>query len=376
MGAGQIQSPKLQRYPKRDHLGFCTRLSSASHPTQVFGSHTHDEKTILAWRAHYTEKIAVAQFLLHGLRKAGLVGGRNAPGASLGVIRSMVWQSLDHGRATARSLDEGHSPIRKKLESFQNSVLREVLGLSKSAPKLALFGETGDLPDAWRERRKNMLIAAQMLTSDTSSIPYRVAMEANSASPKVGLFHYISTLLAEHGSQKRDTTEFKSKEEINDWIARRAAYEWRQGILGSTRLYNTYSQTKDLQLRGYLTTDFKGRQVLTKIRADDLELGASSYRGIGQSRTDACKTCKIPLLVETNEHFVLHCAALADARRRHPEVFSWIRERNPERSMAMIILAFPNNATEDIPRAKLVGEFLFDLWSTRATLLELRNTLR
>jgi hypothetical protein len=150
----------------------------------------------------------------------------------------------------------------------------------------------------------------------------------------------------------------------------------RQGILGSTRLYNTYSQTKDLQLRGYLTTDFKGRQVLTKIRADDLELGASSYRGIGQSRTDACKTCKIPLLVETNEHFVLHCAALANARKRHPEVFSWIRERNPERSMAMIILAFPNNATDDIPRAKLVGEFLFDLWSTRATLLELRNTLR
>ena len=97
----------------------------------------------------------VATLLLCALRSAGLIGGRNAPGQSLGIIQSMVWQTIDHGRATAHSEEVGHGQVRKQLEAFQVAALREILGLSKVAPKLALFGETGDLPDRWRERRNN-----------------------------------------------------------------------------------------------------------------------------------------------------------------------------------------------------------------------------
>ena len=288
------------------------------------------------WKAHYAEKLRTALFLLYNLRSAGLIGGRNSPAAALGVVRSMIWQTMDYGRATARSLDGDHAGVRKKLEAFQISVLREVLGLSKSAPKLAVFGESGDLPDAWRERRKQMSIAFQMITAESSSVAHRVAMEASSASPKVGLFLRVSNLLAEHDIEARDITDFKNKTEISNWIARRASTEWKEDIAASTRLIDTYAWTKDLRMRGYLKEDFKGRQILTKIRADDLELGADSYRGKGNSKADTCMTCQSSLAIETRDHFLIHCPALLEARERHPTIREWIRTSTPERAVATI----------------------------------------
>ena len=99
------------------------------------------------WVAHHMEKIGIANFILFRLRAEGLIGGRNAPGATLEIIRSKVWQVLDYGRATAPSTTRGHSQIRRKLETLQLRTLREILGLSNSAPILAVYGESGDLPD-------------------------------------------------------------------------------------------------------------------------------------------------------------------------------------------------------------------------------------
>jgi len=140
----------------------------------------------------------------------------------------MVLQVLDYGRATAPTSTRGHSRIRKKLEALQLRVLREILGLSNSAPKLAVYGETGDLPDSWREKKKQMQIAFRMLNSDQSSIPYRVAREAHAASPKVGLFLRVSQILAEQEGETKTIDEFKSKAEINRWISRAASGEWKR----------------------------------------------------------------------------------------------------------------------------------------------------
>jgi hypothetical protein len=127
--------------------------------------------------------------------------------AALEIVRSMVWQILDYGRAMAPSSARGHAHIRKKLEALQLRVLREILGLSSSSPKLAVYGESGDLPDTWRERRKH-----QMLASDKTSLPYRVAKEANEASPKVGLLYEVSVTLATLGEPGRSVESFRNKD--------------------------------------------------------------------------------------------------------------------------------------------------------------------
>ncbi len=277
------------------------------------------------WVAHLTEKLGVALFILFGL----LIGGRNAPGAALGVVRSMVWQVLDYGRATAPSATRGHAQIRSKLEAFQLKTLREILGLSNSAPILAVYGESGDLPDIWRERRKQLQIAFQMLSSPQTSLPRKVAREADTAVPKVGLFLRVSEILANHGGTQLRIEDFKSKTEIRRWIDRAAEEEWRGGIAQSSRLTSTYRSSTELRLRGYLKSDFRGRQTLTKFRADDLELEAASYRGRGGSYVDFCSTCQAKDCVETRAHFALQCEALTSVRNKHENIVRMIKNSRP-----------------------------------------------
>jgi hypothetical protein len=110
---------------------------------------------------------------------------------------------------------------------------------------------------------------------------------------------------------------------------------------------------------------------LTKLRADDLALGAASWRGRGGTTVDSCQTCRQPNCVETRTHFVLHCSALAKTRRAYPEILAWIQNSRAERAFAMILLALPERAADDIERATVVGAYLQDLWSERAAILGL-----
>jgi hypothetical protein len=57
-----------------------------------------------------------------------------------------------------------------------------------------------------------------------------------------------------------------------------ATKEWKQRTAKSTRLGPTYQNVTTFRLRGYLKDDFKGRQILTKLRIDDLDLVAASSK--------------------------------------------------------------------------------------------------
>ena len=59
--------------------------------------------------------------------------------------------------------------------------LREVLGVSDSAPKLGVLGETGDLPDRWREILRQIMLAHQMWLAPPGSLPKEIATAALNA---------------------------------------------------------------------------------------------------------------------------------------------------------------------------------------------------
>ena len=59
---------------------------------------------------------------------------------------------------------------------------------------------------------------------------------------------------------------------------------------GSSRLARTYRYSKALATQGYLKRTFPGRQILTRLRIDDLDLGAASFRGKADVK-EACALC-------------------------------------------------------------------------------------
>ena len=73
----------------------------------------------------------------------------------------------------------------------------------------------------------------------------------------------------------------------------------------------TYYHSTLLGMKGYLRRAFPGRAILTRLRIDDLDLGAAGYRGKSGIK-ELCSICGED--AETREHFVLRWRPLNAAR--------------------------------------------------------------
>jgi hypothetical protein len=354
-------------------------------PQWPFGNHWFDTvtatrylgvhfDTVEGWRGHFATKRAAAIIARLELRRAGLFGGRNAPLDSLEVARAMLWAALDYGRGVASSQGHGCGKVAKALDAFHIDTLREILGVSNCSVKAGVRGELGEIPDVWRERMRQMLVARQMLTSPEGSLMERLARHANASSPKLGIFRTVETFLEGCSEPARRLEDFKSKQSIKDWVHMMASGEWRARIASSSRLGITYSLARSLATKGYLREAYPGRQILTKLRIDDLDLGAAGVRGL-QEPGQPCSLCGMG--PETRVHFVLHCAALEPSRSAEQlrQALDLARGLDEKRAFAVMILAWPESAADDIERAKTVGRLLHALWTQRSSILGLRPSL-
>ena len=117
---------------------------------------------------------------------------------------------------------------------------------------------------------------------------------------------------------------------------------------------------------------FPGRCILTRLRLDDLDLGAASFRGKIKPWS-MCAMCGEE--AETREHFVLRCKSLSGAREANSQTLKLAPTSPLDSALDVLILATPRGADDDISRAIKVGKLFHNLWTLRAKLLELRLTL-
>ena len=83
-----------------------------------------------SWKLHYAKKLAAGTLTRMELRKAGLLGGANAPAASLLVVKAVVWPKVDYARPATDISGAGYALLRKKMDAFTTSTLRWALGAS------------------------------------------------------------------------------------------------------------------------------------------------------------------------------------------------------------------------------------------------------
>ena len=322
------------------------------------------------WGRHLAMKRTAAIIARLELRRAGLLGGKNAPADSLEVARAILWAIIDYGRGVASSQGSRCKTIAKTLDSFHTETLREILGVSSHSVKAGVRGETGEIPDKWRERKRQLLLARQMLTSPRGGLLEKIASQANRSIPKLGIFRVVCNFLEEARGPRLE--DFRSRGEIKRWITAMATQEWKTRVEESDRLARTYRLCKTLTIHGYLKRVYPGRQILTRLRIDDLDLGAASYRGM-RDQKDPCTLCGVE--AETREHFALRCQALQTARIGNKQAMDLIEHSQQDSALDILILAVPQGASDDIPKAMLVGMLLHDLWTLRSKVLGIRQTL-
>ena len=323
------------------------------------------------WSTHFAMKRTAALLVRLELSRAGLFGGRNAPADSLEVVRAMVWPVIDYGRGVASSQGPKCKGVAKSLDTFQLETLREILGVSKRCRVAGVRGELGEIPDLWRERKRQLLTARQMLRSPRGSLMEQIARQANRASPKLGIFRIVHKFLAETNGPPLE--EFRNKSDIKRWILTTASREWKAKVDQSPCLSRTYIHSNSLGCKGYLRRAFPGRCILTRLRLDDLELGAASYRG-KINPLPMCAMCGDE--AETREHFVLRCRPLSGVREANIQTMKLApTSPDPDSALDVLTLATPRGAEDDISRAIKVGKLLHELWTLRAKLLDIRVTL-
>ena len=208
-----------------------------------------------------------------------------------------------------------------------------------------------------------------MLKAPHGSLPRRFAEVARRGEEKLGIFRLVDDILNEQKAGF-DISAFNSKKNIKKWVREQASREWLLGARASSSLGATYQDELALEPRGYLNFEFKGRQVLTKLRINDLDLGAAGFRAKSGPPSN-CQMCGVE--PETRQHFLLSCKSLEEVRSLHPDALELTRGHSKPNKWRVLILAWPKGATEDERRARKVGALAHDLWTARATALRLNN---
>ena len=230
----------------------------------------------------------------------------------------------------------------------------------------------GEVPDVWRERKRQLLVANQMLAAPKGSLLSLLAREGQNASPKLGIFKLVENFLSKLNGSRRSIADFRGKKDIKAWIISEATSEWKAKVSSSDRLHLTYAHESKLEIRGYLKTTFPGQQVLTKIRTDDLDLEcAGTKKASGQA--GLCPLCGQQ--AETRVHFVVACPELAEVRQAHHHAMTLITSMDERTAFQTLILARPRGATNNIGRARIVARLLLDLWKSRTSRVEIRSNL-
>ncbi len=119
--------------------------------------------------------------------------------------------NIDYGRGVASSQDPRCKAVAKALDSFHLETLREILEVSSHSVVAGVR-----IPDCWRERTRQLLVARQILTSPRGGLMERIANQANRASPKLGIFRIVDDFLVE--TKGPPLEDFRSKGEIKKWI--------------------------------------------------------------------------------------------------------------------------------------------------------------
>ena len=316
-----------------------------------------------SWKKHFDNKLASARSLFFKLKNAGVLGGHNPIPLSLQVVQAKIWAKIDTGRVATMALRPSaeYRQILLKLDTFFLSVLRAVLSVSRTASSDGVIGELGTIPDNWRGLLRALTTFSRMLATPASSFVSQFIQGAINAAPDCPFIRLIlrtCTCLGLALTQRSTSRRWREKAKAK--VRAQAAREWADRVVLQPNLLLAYGPQPVFMLRPYLKgAAFRGRQLLTKLRINDLNLKATSYTSDASVICPLCGTAP-----ETRTHFVLHCPSLANTRRAYAALIAPLRDRSASDALNMRIIC--QSTPGDAP-AHVVGNFLADLWFTRTS---------
>ena len=194
--------------------------------------------------------------------------------------------------------------------------LKYILGVNKSAPNLAIYGDTGETPLLAKGFRLMINFWYRLHTLSGETLVKKALTE--NISLRSPWLKTIETLLnifhipySESPSKfKSDTISFINQKYNSLWKK-----DMEQGDSPRLDFYKTIK--KDFGFEDYLLNKYEIRRNIAKLRTSTHSLEIQTGRHKNKLRSERiCRTCNLEK-VETETHFLIECPSYDLIRRRH-----------------------------------------------------------
>ena len=205
-----------------------------------------------------------------------------------------------------------------KADILHRKFLKYILGVSKSCPNLAIYGETGELPLSLKGFRLLIIYWLRLTNQPDNNLAKKALLEnitlrtnwIKTVEKLLGYFSLTDAIGNPLLFNKRAVSSIQVK--FTDFWNKTKQEET------SNRLQFYKAIKNDLKFEEYLTIPtFESRKVITKIRCSDHQLQVEKGRHHNVPRENRiCKLCPLDEM-ETEDHFLMRCTFFDRLKLKH-----------------------------------------------------------
>ena len=237
-----------------------------------------------------------------------------------------------------------------KIDITHRKLLKSIMGVSRSCPNLAIYGETGETPISMKSYRLTLNYWHKVTNLPDTSLAKKALLEnialrtnwIKTIEKLINTFN-LADKIGNHNKFKK-ATKYALENGFQKW--------WKNALNepGLSRL-NFYKKMKsEFGMENYFKiSGFQQRRHISKLRCSDhaLEIEKGRHKK-GNTRTQAhervCTICKNGY-VEDEEHFLLKCGAYNSVRKKYKfenfnEALEFFNEENLSTLGKYLIEAF------------------------------------
>ena len=205
-----------------------------------------------------------------------------------------------------------------KADILHRKFLKYILGISKSCPNLAVYGETGEIPLSLKGFRLLVNFWHRVNNLPNNTLAKKALLE--NISLRTNWIETVEKLLVFFTLTDAIDNTLLFKRRANSFTQVKFTDFWYRTLdaEASNRLQFYRGTKHEFKFEEYLKlSSFESRRALTKIRSSDhpLEVEKGRHQNIPRERR-ICKLCPLSE-VETEDHFLTKCTFFDNLRLKH-----------------------------------------------------------
>ena len=205
-----------------------------------------------------------------------------------------------------------------KIDITHRKLLKNILGVSRSCPNLAVYGEVGEIPISLKSYRLTLNYWHRVTNLPDTVLAKKALLENIELRTNwiITIEKLINTLNV--ADKIGNYSKFKDavKKSLENGFKEHWTYSLNDPALGRLHFYKKVKT--EFKEENYLSTlNFEQRRAITKLRCSDhsLEIEKGRHKGLDRSKR-VCPLCEHSAM-EDEEHFIFHCKSYKHIRLKY-----------------------------------------------------------